>query len=91
MDWELVGNVSHGLLLAGAGWWLTRSPAWLAVGWVLLGAGAADALGVLAGQHGEISPKTVQNHVSNVLLKSGVEHRAQAVARARDANVHRPT
>ncbi|MCW3820404.1 response regulator transcription factor [Micromonospora sp. DR5-3] len=38
-----------------------------------------------------ISPKTVQNHVSNVLLKLGVEDRAQAVARARDANVHRPT
>jgi len=37
-----------------------------------------------------ISPKTVQNHVSNVLLKLGVEDRAQAVARARDANVPRP-
>ncbi|MCW3820403.1 histidine kinase [Micromonospora sp. DR5-3] len=49
MDWELVGNVSHGLLLAGAGWWLTRSPAGWRVGWLLLGAGAADAFGVLTG------------------------------------------
>ncbi|GGQ05055.1 response regulator transcription factor [Streptosporangium pseudovulgare] len=38
-----------------------------------------------------ISLKTVQNHVSNVLFKLGVEDRAQAVARARDAGVHRPT
>jgi len=49
LDWDLVGNVSHGLLLAGAGWWLTRSPAGRRVGWLLLGAGAADAVGVLAG------------------------------------------
>ncbi|MFI7518640.1 response regulator [Micromonospora globbae] len=37
-----------------------------------------------------ISVKTVQNHVSNVLLKLGVADRAQAVARARDAGVRRP-
>lgn len=37
-----------------------------------------------------ISMKTVQNHVSNILLKLGVADRAQAVARARDAGVHRP-
>ncbi|MFE9958065.1 response regulator [Micromonospora sp. NPDC005299] len=37
-----------------------------------------------------ISLKTVQNHVSNVLLKLGVADRAQAVAKARDAGVHRP-
>ncbi|MFG2107694.1 response regulator [Micromonospora chersina] len=37
-----------------------------------------------------ISTKTVQNHVSNILLKLGVADRAQAVARARDAGVHRP-
>ncbi|MGR6317584.1 response regulator transcription factor [Micromonospora soli] len=36
-----------------------------------------------------ISLKTVQNHVSNVLLKLGVADRAQAVAKARDAGVHR--
>ncbi|TYB40292.1 response regulator transcription factor [Micromonospora sp. AP08] len=29
-------------------------------------------------------------HVSNILLKLGVADRAQAVARARDAGVHRP-
>ena len=34
-----------------------------------------------------ISLKTVQNHVSNVLLKLGVASRAAAVARARDACV----
>ncbi|WP_448616989.1 response regulator [Modestobacter sp. URMC 112] len=34
-----------------------------------------------------ISLKTVQNHVSNVLLKLGVASRAAAVARARDAGV----
>ncbi|MGK5112498.1 response regulator [Geodermatophilus sp. CPCC 205506] len=34
-----------------------------------------------------ISVKTVQNHVSNVLLKLGVSTRAGAVARARDAGV----
>lgn len=34
-----------------------------------------------------ISLKTVQNHVSNVLLKLGVASRAGAVARARDAGV----
>ena len=34
-----------------------------------------------------ISVKTVQNHVSNVLLKLGVATRAAAVARARDAGV----
>ena len=37
-----------------------------------------------------ISVKTVQNHVSNVLLKLGVSTRAAAVARARDAGVGRP-
>ncbi|SCF34120.1 DNA-binding response regulator, NarL/FixJ family, contains REC and HTH domains [Micromonospora viridifaciens] len=37
-----------------------------------------------------ISVKTVQNHVSNILLKLGVADRAQAVAKARDAGVHRP-
>lgn len=37
------------------------------------------------GQH-----ETVQNHVSNILLKFGVADRAQAAARARDAGVHRP-
>ena len=36
-----------------------------------------------------ISLKTVQNHVSNVLLKLGVDSRAAAVARARDAGVGR--
>jgi len=34
-----------------------------------------------------ISVKTVQNHVSNVLLKLGVSTRAAAVARARDAGL----
>jgi DNA-binding NarL/FixJ family response regulator len=34
-----------------------------------------------------ISVKTVQNHVSNVLLKLGVASRAAAVARARDAGL----
>ncbi|MGY1603291.1 response regulator [Geodermatophilus sp. SYSU D00815] len=34
-----------------------------------------------------ISVKTVQNHVSNVLLKLGVASRAEAVARARDAGI----
>ncbi len=34
-----------------------------------------------------ISVKTVQNHVSNVLLKLGVSTRAAAVARARDAGI----
>lgn len=34
-----------------------------------------------------ISVKTVQNHVSSVLLKLGVATRAAAVARARDAGV----
>lgn len=34
-----------------------------------------------------ISVKTVQNHVSNVLLKLGVATRAAAVARARDAGL----
>jgi DNA-binding NarL/FixJ family response regulator len=38
-----------------------------------------------------ISVKTVQNHVSNVLLKLGVGTRAAAVARARDAGVGQPT
>jgi DNA-binding NarL/FixJ family response regulator len=37
-----------------------------------------------------ISVKTVQNHVSNVLLKLGVATRAAAVARARDAGVGQP-
>lgn len=37
-----------------------------------------------------ISLKTVQNHVSNVLLKLGVADRAQAVARARDVGLYRP-
>ncbi len=34
-----------------------------------------------------ISVKTVQNHVSNVLIKLGVSTRAAAVARARDAGI----
>jgi DNA-binding NarL/FixJ family response regulator len=38
-----------------------------------------------------ISVKTVQNHVSNVLLKLGVATRAAAVARARDAGVGQPS
>jgi DNA-binding NarL/FixJ family response regulator len=37
-----------------------------------------------------ISVKTVQNHVSNVLLKLGVSTRAAAVARARDAGLGGP-
>ena len=42
-----------------------------------------EAIGMRLG----ISTKTVQNHVSNVLLKLGVATRAAAVARARDAGV----
>ena len=38
-----------------------------------------------------ISVKTVQNHVSNVLLKLGVGTRAAAVARARDAGLGQRT
>ena len=38
-----------------------------------------------------ISVKTVQNHVSNVLLKLGVASRAAAVARARDAGGGQPS
>jgi DNA-binding NarL/FixJ family response regulator len=34
-----------------------------------------------------ISVKTVQNHVSNVLLKLGARHRGEAIARARDAGI----
>jgi DNA-binding NarL/FixJ family response regulator len=34
-----------------------------------------------------LSPKTIRNNVSNVLTKLGVETRAAAVARARDAGV----
>jgi DNA-binding NarL/FixJ family response regulator len=34
-----------------------------------------------------ISVKTVQNHVSNVLLKLGARHRGEAIARARDAGM----
>ncbi|GAA3813479.1 response regulator transcription factor [Sphaerisporangium flaviroseum] len=34
-----------------------------------------------------ISIKTVQNHVSNVLLKLGARHRGEAIARARDAGL----
>ena len=37
-----------------------------------------------------INVKTVQNHVSNVLLKLGVSTRAAAVARARDAGIGQP-
>jgi len=49
-----------------------------------MAAGAAnDAIASRLG----ISVKTVQNHVSNVLLKLGVDSRAAAVARARDAGV----
>lgn len=49
-----------------------------------MSAGAAnDAIALRLG----ISVKTVQNHVSNVLLKLGVSTRAAAVARARDAGI----
>jgi len=34
-----------------------------------------------------ISVKTVQNHVSNVLLKLGARHRSEAIALARDAGI----
>ncbi|PPK92192.1 DNA-binding NarL/FixJ family response regulator [Kineococcus xinjiangensis] len=37
-----------------------------------------------------ISLKTVQNHVSNIFWKLGVTHRAEAVARARDAGLGAP-
>ena len=50
----------------------------------LLAAGAPNE--AIAARLG-ISVKTVQNHVSNVLLKLGVATRAAAVARARDAGV----
>ncbi|GGQ05063.1 sensor histidine kinase [Streptosporangium pseudovulgare] len=48
LDWALVGNVGHSLLLGGAGWWLSRSRGGRPVGWLLLGTGTAGALGVLA-------------------------------------------
>lgn len=52
-----------------------------------MAAGAAnDAIAARLG----INVKTVQNHVSNVLLKLGVSTRAAAVARARDAGVGHP-
>src|SRR5262249_14870013 len=49
MGWALAGNISHGLLLCGAGWWLTRSRTGRPVGWLLLGTGALDGFGLLAG------------------------------------------
>ncbi|WP_067181703.1 sensor histidine kinase [Microtetraspora niveoalba] len=48
LNWALVGNVGHSLLLGGAGWWLSRSRGGRPVGWLLLGTGTAGALGVLA-------------------------------------------
>lgn len=41
--------------------------------------------------HYVLSLKTVRNHVSNVMTKLGVESRAEAVARARDAGFGRRT
>jgi len=38
-----------------------------------------------------LSPKTIRNHVSNVLTKLQVSDRAQAVARARDAGLGNPS
>jgi DNA-binding NarL/FixJ family response regulator len=57
-----------------------------------------DVLERMAGGHANeaialrlgISVKTVQNHVSSVLLKLGVATRAAAVARARDAGIGGP-
>jgi FixJ family two-component response regulator len=37
-----------------------------------------------------LSPKTVRNHVSNILAKLQVADRAEAVERARDAGLGRP-
>ena len=38
-----------------------------------------------------LSPKTIRNHVSNVLTKLQVSDRAQTVARARDAGLGKPS
>ncbi|MEV4199513.1 sensor histidine kinase [Micromonospora globbae] len=48
MNWTLAGNICHSLLLATSGWWLGRSRAGRAVGWLLLGSGTAGAVDVLA-------------------------------------------
>ncbi|WP_222866065.1 LuxR C-terminal-related transcriptional regulator [Micromonospora sp. AP08] len=37
-----------------------------------------------------MSPKTVRNHLSNVLAKLQVADRAQAIVRARDAGLGQP-
>ena len=45
--------------------------------------------GVIATELG-LAAKTVGNHVSSILLKLGVETRAEAVLRARDAGLGDP-
>ncbi|MFP5318087.1 MAG: LuxR C-terminal-related transcriptional regulator, partial [Acidimicrobiia bacterium] len=37
-----------------------------------------------------LSPKTVRNHVSNIISKLQVADRAQAIARARDVGIGAP-
>ncbi len=57
-----------------------------------------EILGLLAAGSGNqdvarrlyLSPKTVRNHVSNILAKLGVADRAQAIAAARDAGLGPP-